>query len=66
MMENAVRSLLRSSEDLKAALQVEITNEHALANSSGTERFRRVLAVVEHKKDYVGDKEGRCVTCFLF
>ncbi|OAX42254.1 DNase I-like protein [Rhizopogon vinicolor AM-OR11-026] len=57
-MENALRSLLRSSEDLKAALDTEITKEHGLASSSGTERSRRVLAVVAHKKDYMGDEEG--------
>jgi phosphatidylinositol-bisphosphatase len=66
-MENAVRSFLRSSEHLKVALEAEITKEHALASSSGPEQSKRVLALVVHGKDYVGDdEEGRCVACFLF
>ncbi|KAG2134783.1 DNase I-like protein [Suillus clintonianus] len=58
-METAVRSLLRSSEDLKAALEVEVAQELGdLPSSSAAERSRRVLAVVSHRGDYVGDEEG--------
>lgn len=66
IMENALRSLLRSSEDLKAALDTEIIKEHNLASPSESEQIKRVLAVVAHRKDYAGDEEGRCVTYFLF
>ncbi|KAG1752256.1 DNase I-like protein [Suillus lakei] len=59
IMETAVQSLLRSSEDLKAALEVEITQEHDdLSSSSAADRSKRVLAIVSHRRDYVGDEEG--------
>lgn len=67
-MEAAVQSLLRSSENLKAALEVEVTQLQErgdLSNSSTDDRSRRILAVVSHRREYVGDEEGRCVTCFL-
>ncbi|KAG1776529.1 DNase I-like protein [Suillus placidus] len=60
-MEAAVQSFLRSSEDLKAALEVEVTQpqEHGdLSSSSTDDRSRRILAVVSHRMDYVGGEEG--------
>jgi phosphatidylinositol-bisphosphatase len=62
-MEAAVQSLLRSSEDLKATLEVEVTQLQErgdLASSFTDDRSKRILAVVSHRKDYVGDEEG-CV-----
>jgi predicted nucleic acid-binding Zn finger protein len=64
-MEAAVQSLLRSSEDLKATLEVEVTQLQErgdLASSFTDDRSKRILAVVSHRKDYVGDEEGWCVT----
>lgn len=60
-MEAAVQSLLRSSEDLKAALEVEVTQLQErgdISSSSADDRSKRILAVVSHRKDYVGDEEG--------
>ncbi|KAG1740451.1 DNase I-like protein [Suillus paluster] len=60
--EAAVQSLLRSSEDLKVALEVEVMQDHGgLSSSSAAERSRRVVAVVSHRKDYVGDEEGSVI-----
>ncbi|KAG2040787.1 Endonuclease/exonuclease/phosphatase [Suillus americanus] len=62
LMETAVQSLLRSSEDLKAALEVEVTQLQErgdLPSSSTDDRSRRILAVVSHRGDYVGDEKGR-------
>ncbi|KAG1802570.1 DNase I-like protein [Suillus variegatus] len=61
IMEAAVQSLLRSSENLKAALEVEVTQLQErgdLSNSSTDDRSRRILAVVSHRREYVGDEEG--------
>jgi len=58
-MENALRFHLRSSDDLKVALDAEIAKGHGLASS---EPSKRILAVVAHRNDFVGDEEGRCVT----
>ncbi|KAG2159338.1 DNase I-like protein [Suillus bovinus] len=61
--EAAVQSLLRSSENLKAALEVEVTQLQErgdFSSSSTDDRSRRILAVVSHRKDYMGDEEGRC------
>lgn len=60
-MEAAIQSLLRSSENLKAALEVEVTQLQErgdLSSSSTDDRSRRILAVVSHRRDYVGDEEG--------
>ncbi|KAG2058062.1 DNase I-like protein [Suillus hirtellus] len=60
-MEAAVQSLLRSSENLKAALEVEVTQLQErgdLSSSSTDDRSRRILAVVSHRREYVGDEEG--------
>ncbi|KAG1867495.1 Endonuclease/exonuclease/phosphatase [Suillus tomentosus] len=65
IMEAAVQSLLRSSENLKAALEVEVTQLQErgdLSSSSTDDRSRRILAVVSHRREYVGDEEGRCRT----
>ncbi|KAG1888407.1 DNase I-like protein [Suillus subluteus] len=61
IMETAVQSLLRSSEDLKAALEAEVTQLQErgdLSGSSTDDRSRRILAVVSHRRDYVEDEEG--------
>ncbi|KAG1789123.1 DNase I-like protein [Suillus plorans] len=61
IMEAAIQSLLRSSENLKAALEVEVTQLQErgdLSSSSTDDRSRRILAVVSHRRDYVGDEEG--------
>jgi hypothetical protein len=68
IMEASVQSLLRPSENLKAVLEVEVTQLQErgdLSSSSANDRSRRILAVVSHRRDYVGDEDGRCVTCFL-
>ncbi|KAG2108377.1 DNase I-like protein [Suillus discolor] len=60
-MEAAIQSLLRSSENLQAALEVEVTQLQErgdLSSSSTDDRSRRILAVVSHRRDYVGDEEG--------
>lgn len=60
-MQAAVQSLLRSSEDLKAALEVEVTQLQErgdISSYSADDRSKRILAVVSHRKDYVGDEEG--------
>lgn len=61
IMEAAIQSLLRSSENLKAALEVEVTQLQErgdLSSSSTDDRSRRILAVVSHRREYVGDEEG--------
>lgn len=61
IMEATVQSLLRSSENLKAALEVEVTQLQErgdLSSSSTDDRSRRILAVVSHRREYVGDEEG--------
>ncbi|KAG2754311.1 DNase I-like protein [Suillus brevipes Sb2] len=61
IMEAAVQSLLRPSENLKAVLEVEVTQLQErgdLSSSSANDRSRRILAVVSHRRDYVEDEDG--------
>lgn len=58
-LQNAVKALLRSSEDVTIALQVHLVPENRTA--WGEDDQERVLAVVKHRNQEKSVDEGRCV-----
>lgn len=72
--EDAVRALLRASEEVKVVLEtVSVPSSSTTATTGETSEEhgaqdlhnRRVLVVVSHKDDWKDTEEGRCVLFLL-
>lgn len=63
-VDESVRSLLRSSEELKVTLEAAfVPNPEDFRD---TFQNRRILAVVTHRDDWNLTEEGRCEGFFVF